>query len=97
MMRSRILSSGAALAVALAAAAATAPARTACAVAGQDLTPTPAGPRRETAALVDMASGKILQKIPSSGAFHSRLGFSPDSRIAWVSGEARIAEYRING
>jgi hypothetical protein len=49
----------------------------------------------ETAALIEMASGKILHRIPSSGAFHSRFGFSSDSRSAWVSGYSRLAEYRI--
>ncbi|MEG3143381.1 hypothetical protein U1839_01830 [Sphingomonas sp. RT2P30] len=50
----------------------------------------------ETAALIEMASGKILQKIPSSGAFHSRFGFSSNTRLAWISGYSRLAEYRIS-
>jgi hypothetical protein len=49
----------------------------------------------ETAALIEMASGKILHKIPSWGAFHSKFGFSSDTKIAWVSGYSRLAEYRI--
>jgi hypothetical protein len=55
----------------------------------------PLGHQRETAALIEIASGKVLQQVPSSGAFHSRFGFSSDSRIAWVSGYSRLAEYRI--
>jgi hypothetical protein len=49
----------------------------------------------ETAALIEMASGKTLHKIPTSGAFHSKFGFSSDTKIAWVSGYSRLAEYRI--
>ncbi|HWU71906.1 MAG TPA: hypothetical protein VN137_00375 [Sphingomonas sp.] len=49
----------------------------------------------ETAALIEMASGKILQKIPTSGAFRSKFGFSSDTKIAWISGYSRLAEYRI--
>lgn len=55
----------------------------------------PTSHQGETAALIKMASGEILHKIPSSGAFHSRFGFSSDNRVAWVSGYSRLAEYRI--
>ena len=50
---------------------------------------------KESAALVEMASGKILQRIPSSGALHSKLGFSRDNKRAWISGYSRVAEYWI--
>jgi hypothetical protein len=50
----------------------------------------------EVVALIEMASGKVLQKMASSGAFHSAAGFSHDSKVAWISGYSRIAEYRIN-
>jgi len=55
----------------------------------------PTSHQGETAALIEMASGKILHRIPSSGAFHSGFGFSLDSRTAWASGYSRFAEYRI--
>jgi hypothetical protein len=55
----------------------------------------PTSRQGETAALIEMASGKILHRIPTSGAAHSKFGFSSDTRIAWVSGYSRLAEYRI--
>jgi hypothetical protein len=48
------------------------------------------------AALIDMASGKILQKILSDGASASGFGFSADGTSAWISGPRRVAYYRLD-
>jgi hypothetical protein len=57
----------------------------------------PSGLRQDNAAaLIDMASGKVLQQVPSSGALASRFGFSADNRTAWVGGYDRLAYYHLD-
>ncbi|MFX9012023.1 hypothetical protein ABTN18_19955, partial [Acinetobacter baumannii] len=48
-----------------------------------------------TVALVAMATGKVLQRFPSSSPYISPIGFSNDSRDVWVSVGRRLTTYSI--
>lgn len=48
-----------------------------------------------TVALVAMASGKVLQRFPSSSPYISPIGFSNDGRDVWISVGRRLTTFSI--
>lgn len=51
--------------------------------------------RRSTTALISMASGKVIQQIPRPWMSGCAVGFSRDSRKAWISGGATVYVFSI--
>jgi hypothetical protein len=48
-----------------------------------------------TTALIDMASGKVLQEVLNPWNSQCATGFSPDGKLVWISGGSRIVTYRL--
>lgn len=55
----------------------------------------PEADRGPTTALVSMQSGRVLQQIPDPWTSECAVGFSQDSKIAWISGGSALVTYRV--
>ena len=55
----------------------------------------PASERGPTTALVSMQSGRVLQQIPDPWTSECAVGFSQDSKTAWISGGSALVTYRV--